>query len=74
MKKVSKIKDGKHFAHADDYIEYWHTHDTGNTLREFLGFTESEYEQWMKTGEITKALGENAVEKLPKDSETLTEL
>ena len=27
----------------DDKIEYWHTHDTGNSLREFLGMSEQEY-------------------------------
>lgn len=27
----------------DEKIEYWHTHDTGNSLREFLGMTEEEY-------------------------------
>ena len=27
-------------------VEYWHTHDTGNTLQEFLGMTDSEYEKW----------------------------
>ena len=27
----------------DDKIEYWHTHETGNGLREFLGMTEQEY-------------------------------
>lgn len=27
----------------DDKIEYWHTHEMGNTLREFLGMTEEQY-------------------------------
>lgn len=27
----------------DEKIEYWHTHDTGNSLREFLSMTEEEY-------------------------------
>ena len=27
----------------DEKIEYWHTHETGNNLREFLGMTEKEY-------------------------------
>lgn len=27
----------------DDKIEYWHTHETGNSLIEFLGMTEQEY-------------------------------
>ncbi len=30
----------------DDYVEYWHTHETGNSLREFLGMTPYEYWQW----------------------------
>lgn len=33
----------------DSYIEYWHTHNTGNTLREFLGLTESEYNEYLKS-------------------------
>ena len=36
----------------DDYIEFWHTHDTGNSLQEFLGMTDYEYEQWGKTSDI----------------------
>ena len=36
----------------DDYIEYWHTHETGNTLQEFLGLTDYEYEQWGKSSDI----------------------
>lgn len=36
----------------DDYIEFWHTHDTGNSLQEFLGITDYEYEQWGKTSDI----------------------
>ncbi len=31
---------------TDDLVDYWHTHDTGNTLREFLGMNEEEYQQW----------------------------
>ena len=27
----------------DDKIEYWHTHETENSLREFLGMTKQEY-------------------------------
>ena len=30
----------------DDYIEYWHTHDTNNSLQAFLGMTDFEYEKW----------------------------
>ncbi len=36
----------------DRYVEYWHTHDTGNSLQEFLGLTDYEYEQWGKSSDI----------------------
>ena len=32
----------------DDYIEYWHTHETGNELHEFLGMTWEQYEVWVR--------------------------
>ena len=34
----------------DDKIEYWHTHETGNSLREFLGMTEQEYFDFCTNG------------------------
>lgn len=36
----------------DNYIEYWHTHDTEKTLQEFLGLTDYEYEQWGKSSDV----------------------
>ena len=27
----------------DDYVEYWHNHITGRSLKDFLGFTDAEY-------------------------------
>ena len=35
----------------DEYIEYWHTHETQNSLREFLGMSVCEYEEWVKLGD-----------------------
>lgn len=32
----------------DDYVEYWHNHDTGNSLQEFLGMTKDEFYKWIK--------------------------
>lgn len=41
----------------EDYVEYWHTHDTGNSLREFLGMTKVEYETFLtKENEILKRI------------------
>lgn len=31
----------------DDYIDYWHEHETGNILYEFLGMTREEYSAWI---------------------------
>lgn len=36
----------------DSYVEYWHTHETNNTLREFLGMTLYEYGEWLKLGDV----------------------
>lgn len=36
----------------DVYIDYWHTHETGNILREFLGMSQSEFEKWLASGDI----------------------
>ena len=36
---------------VEEFIEYWHTHDTGVSLSSFLGMTEYEYAKWLKTGE-----------------------
>lgn len=35
----------------DNWVDYWHTHETGHALHEFLGMTHDEYEQWLKSGE-----------------------
>lgn len=32
----------------EDIIEYWHTHETRESLREFLGMSENEYAGWLK--------------------------
>ena len=36
---------------VDAYVEYWHTHDTRCSLREYLGMTVKEYELWLKDGD-----------------------
>ena len=36
----------------DAYVEYWHTHETENTLREFLGMSPYEYSEWLMLGDI----------------------
>lgn len=38
----------------DEYIEIWHERDRTRTLREFLGFTQAEYELWLAYPEKLK--------------------
>ena len=40
----------------DDYIDYWHDNDTGVTLREFLGLTPYEYQEWGKNSDAREIL------------------
>ena len=35
----------------EDYIQYWHNHATGMELNVFLGMTQYEYANWLKTGD-----------------------
>ena len=35
----------------EERVEYWHTHETGNTLREFLGISKEEYQLWLTKGD-----------------------
>ena len=42
----------------DDKIEYWHTHETENSLREFLGMTKQEYLEFCLPKQAVKD-GEN---------------
>ena len=51
MKNIEKMS-------IDDKIEYWHTHETGNSLREFLGMTKQEYLEFCMPKQAIKD-GEN---------------
>lgn len=49
------LEEGLFIDEIDDYVEYWHTHETNMSLCEFLGFTDEEYLQladiWKRCGE-----------------------
>ena len=36
---------------TDDFVEYWHTHKIGGTLREFMGMSLTDYQNWLQNGE-----------------------
>lgn len=42
----------KEVGELDDYVDFWHENDTGNTLREFLGMSPFEYAEWLKRGDV----------------------
>lgn len=47
---IDDLMDGKAaFSDIDKYVEYWHTHETGKTLQNFLGLTDEEMEEWGKS-------------------------
>ena len=45
LNRNAKVSD------IDRYVEYWHTHETGNSLKEFLGMSDSEYDIWAKASD-----------------------
>lgn len=50
-----------------ELVEYWHTHDTGNSLREFLGFSDKEFEE-IFAGELTNEHTQIDLEKANNNS------
>lgn len=36
----------------DDYIEYWHTHETGKSLHEYLGMSNDVYGRWLTNSSL----------------------
>lgn len=38
----------------DEFVEFWHQNETGKSLRNFLGMTPTQYEEWLKRGEVSE--------------------
>lgn len=56
-------------AELDDYVDFWHENDTGNTLREFLGMSPFEYAEWLKLGDVViQDILRCRKDKIPDDS------
>lgn len=47
----------------DKYINYWHNNNTKNSLHEFLGLNEKEYEKWLKNSDNLKEIISNKINK-----------
>lgn len=64
-KFVEALRAGEiHVGEIDDYIEYWHTHNTNNSLKEFLGLTQQEYDMWVASFITSKSYEESLMEVL----------
>ena len=47
------VRTGKvNVDEIDDYIEYWHRHNIGDSLHDFLCMTKDEYIAWIKRGNM----------------------
>lgn len=44
---VGHLVDGRDPGDIDDWVERWHTSDTGMQLHEYLGMTWEEYGNWV---------------------------
>ena len=62
---VEALRDGEiNVGSIDDYIEYWHTHNTNKNLRDFLGLTQNEYDMWVAGFITSKNYEESLMEVL----------
>lgn len=48
--KTAVVDENMTAADLETYVEYWHTHDTGTTLQEFLCMTNAQYEALLHGG------------------------
>ena len=44
------FEEGLMIEDIDDYVEYWHNSETEQSLKDFLGLNDYEYEMWMREG------------------------
>jgi len=64
---LKQCEPDKPLTWIDALVEYWHTHETGNTLCEFLGLTEDEYNNYLKSDDRNlKIILQNEDEKVSK--------
>lgn len=44
------FEEGLMIEDIDDYVEYWHNNEVEQSLKDFLGLSDYEYEMWLKEG------------------------
>lgn len=44
------FEEGLMIEDIDDYVEYWHNNEMEQSLKDFLGLNDYEYEKWLHEG------------------------
>ena len=44
------LDEGLILEDIDDYVEYWHNNEMSQSLKDFLGLNDYEYEAWLQKG------------------------
>jgi hypothetical protein len=57
MKFIEQVLEGDVLhTEIDDFVEQWHRIETGESLAEFLGFTDDEYALWVEQPEALRSI------------------
>ncbi len=47
---IDFFEEGLMLEDIDDYVEYWHNNEMSQSLKDFLGLNNYEYEVWLQEG------------------------
>ena len=47
---IDFFEEGLLLEDIDDYVEYWHANEMNQSLKDFLGLNDYEYEVWLQEG------------------------
>lgn len=47
---IDFFEEGLMIEDIDDYVEYWHNNEMSQSLKDFLGLNNYEYEVWLQEG------------------------
>ena len=47
---IDFFEEGLMLEDIDDYVEYWHNNEVEQSLKDFLGLNDYEYEVWLQKG------------------------
>lgn len=47
---IDFFEEGLMIEDIDDYVEYWHNNEISQSLKDFLGLNNYEYEVWLQEG------------------------